>query len=355
MADGRAQRAAGEGADGGQSGATASLSRLVRHPACRAVGLVVGVGLLAALVAALVRGHRQLPPEALRISGWVVAAAVALCWGGNAACALQWRVLMRALGADLTRGEALRIHWLVQLWKYIPGKIMLLVGKAYLCVRQGISAQRAALGVAYEQVFILASAAFVVLFCGVAASRELLRDHVALILACAVAGVACLHPRVMRFVLAIVSRIVRAEGQLRELSYGESLALIGRYAVYWVFQGAAVYVLAWALADLPLMRLPYCIGMTTLATVLGFLAVVIPAGLGVRDGIITAMLSLYMPAPLAIAASLAYRVVVTVAELLGVATALLLSRRRRPVAAAPSLSPCPRVTPGESDQQGNAT
>lgn len=299
----------------------------------RFAGLLVGVALLAALASVLASRWGQLPPRALQLSPLTVGATVLLLVGVNVLFSLQWRALMRALGVRLSRLEAIRIHFMAQLGKYVPGKVFLLVSKIYLCTRQAVVIEKAALGVAYEQALILTSAALVVLLSAALSGMPALQPYKAVALLAGCCGLACLHPRVVRVLLRLLAGRLPARLTLREPSGRSTVLLLCRYGASWVANGLVFFVLARALHDLPLSYLADCVGIVTLSILAGLVAFLTPAGLGVRDGAISVLLSAYVPLPVAVAISLAHRAAWTGAELLGVVIALTLGPRCRMLAA----------------------
>jgi hypothetical protein len=79
------------------------------------------------------------------------------------------------------------------------------------------------------------------------------------------------------------------------------------------------------------------VGLSFLASfVVSMLAFVFPSGLGVREGAFALALSRYLPGGVAIAASTGIRLVLTAAELLFVAVAVLADRRAQARAVARS-------------------
>ena len=75
---------------------------------------------------------------------------------------------------------------------------------------------------------------------------------------------------------------------------------------------------------MPLSLLPVLAGIVNVSATVGFLVLIAPSGLGVREGVLAFLLSLYLPAPVAVTISLASRVWLTLAELMGLGFSLLL-------------------------------
>ncbi|MFD0473205.1 lysylphosphatidylglycerol synthase domain-containing protein [Nonomuraea thailandensis] len=114
----------------------------------------------------------------------------------------------------------------------------------------------------------------------------------------------------------------------------------------WVVTGLHLWPLAIAMGAPASRSLLLCVGAFTLATSVGIAAVFIPDGIGVREAVLTAALSVVLPTPAAAVVALASRLVSTVSEVLLGAAALAIAeylvRRGR---ADPQEAPLPAVSP----------
>jgi uncharacterized membrane protein YbhN (UPF0104 family) len=142
-------------------------------------------------------------------------------------------------------------------------------------------------------------------------------------------AVACLHPRIVKFLLNLVLRLIRQE----PLDETISLHGMGR-ALAWTFFGWGCYgVHAWLLVTqfahgsaAHIVALAF--GAYALAWSVGFLIIFFPGGIGPREAALIAVLSPVMPAASALVVALASRVVMTIGDLVWAAAALAIGRRR---------------------------
>jgi uncharacterized membrane protein YbhN (UPF0104 family) len=102
------------------------------------------------------------------------------------------------------------------------------------------------------------------------------------------------------------------------------VALLPGYVAVWLIYGGSVYLLTASVYPVSLDALPTLTGMYALAWVLGFLSFITPSGLGVREGILSYMLSFVVPVPVAMLLALLLRVWMTAGELLSTAGAVWL-------------------------------
>ena len=289
-----------------------------------AVGLVVAVALLAGLAWILCTRWSELQAESFRPSWWLVASSVVALLGYNIVFAAQWRALMDAVGVRLSTAEAVGIHLLSQAAKYVPGKVVLLVGKVFLCVRQGADLQLATVGVVWAQAIVVVAGAAVVICASLLSTMPAIREHRRLLLVVCAVGVVCLHPAVIRFVVRTGSRLLPGRTRSVTMSSWVVLGLLCRFALTWVLYGLILYWLAWGSHGVPLQHLSDCVGIMTFASVVGFLAFFVPAGLGVREATLSLLLLAYVPESVAVGIALAHRVLATAADFVGALLSLAL-------------------------------
>jgi len=100
------------------------------------------------------------------------------------------------------------------------------------------------------------------------------------------------HPRIMvRFVNWILRKF-RYDEVHTAISYPKSLLFAVGYMLPYILSGVSEFALVRAFHGIPNIYLVDMVGITTVSTSLGFVALFAPGGLGVRDGLLTAGLRL---------------------------------------------------------------
>jgi uncharacterized membrane protein YbhN (UPF0104 family) len=97
--------------------------------------------------------------------------------------------------------------------------------------------------------------------------------------------------------------------------------------LYWVVTGLAFAALVHSLHPLAAADVPLAVAAYAGAYAIGFLALITPAGLGVREGVLTVALAQIMPVGAALAVALLSRLWMMLVELLGAGVAHQLDRR----------------------------
>jgi hypothetical protein len=274
--------------------------------------------------------------------GWIVAA------GGFYLLALLppalfWYQCLWAMGQHPHFFEAIRAYYIGHLGKYVPGKAMVVVIRAGL-----IGGRRVDVGVAAASVFLETLTWFAVgsfLAAGYLVATASRTDTVfwaalALMIATGLPTLPAVFPR-----LARLAGVGRADPEIVEklhrLRFGTIFLGWFLMTVGWILMGMAYWATLRALgfSEVALVpAMPRFTAAVALATAAGFIAVVVPAGVGVREAALVKIIIPYLrgvtrqPELVAWAAALLLRLVSVVSEL-GISSILYaagMSRRKAP-------------------------
>ena len=244
---------------------------------------------------------------------------------------LCWHLLMRWLGADMPVRRSAWVFVASSLGRYIPGKIWYVGGRVLLARQAGASTAAATAGVALELWFQIVTG----LLLGLAFLPALVPSPAAWA-GPAVAGlgvvVAAMAPAWFSRI-ALVKRL-RLPGRLRRwvdgmapICWQRGLAVMGLYVVSFVALGCGLFLLARAMAPVQVQELPRVVGGFPLAWVGGLVVAVVPAGIGVREAILTQVAGGLAPGFPANTFALLARLSTTVAEITWVVCVALLFAR----------------------------
>lgn len=262
--------------------------------------------------------------------GWLAAAlavAVAdLFWMGAV-----WVHLYRSGGGRMGWGEGVRVWLATNLGRYIPGKVWQLSG---LAVHLRESGESGSLGLASALAFQV-----VVLVTGIAVAAGVLGADLALVPggspAVAAAAVllllGLLHPRVVRGGMRLAARVLDRE-EAPDAAPPTGPALLrsaGGMVAAWGLYGVGLWCLVRGLSASVEAGPVLLTGVFAAAYVAGYLVLVAPGGLLVREGAMTGLLAALTPMGAAVAGAVAVaaRIWVTVAEIAAAAFSLALPGR----------------------------
>lgn len=273
-------------------------------------------------------------------AGWrtprapIVGATAALIGSYLLLMYLSQRVL-RGLGWVLSLRSLLRPFFYTLLGRYIPGRFAVVVGKIYLYEKRGVPRLESVLAPAYENVLaagggIAASLAAIITIFGSTFSFWQIA------LACgALGGVAVVaHPAVTRRALSfLLRRFDRNPAVPRVIATRTAWKVSGGYVLYCLLTGAFFALLAASFYDLPWVNAAKAGAAYVAASVLGYVVVLAPSGLGVRESLLILLLKPYIAPGEAAFLAVAARMVTVVAEL-GLAGGAWLGGNDRPARAA---------------------
>lgn len=286
---------------------------------------MLALGIIGGLAWVVVRQWRRLPPGALVPNWWLVAASFVAFRVAGIVVSLRWRAVLRALGGRLSAWQAYRIMAYAALGLYVPGKVVMVAARSYLSARQGVPLRVATLSVLYDIALNLISAALIVPVWLAVSGSGVPEQYRWASAGAAALGLCLLHPALVSRVVRLGGRLLRRPVEVAGLSYPTLLRLIAGYLSVWAMHGAAFWLFVRAFHQAPLLYVADCAGMMALSLCIGLLVVLAPAGLGVREGVLTGILSLSMPLALAATIALALRVFLTLGELCNIGAVFLLS------------------------------
>ena len=241
-----------------------------------------------------------------------IAEIVALGVAYQACLVVGWRLALAATGAEISWIGAAQSQIIGALARYVPGKVLTIVGKGYLASRAGIPVSRATLAMFIEAAAMTTTSLAV----GSAYIVVVVPDQQHLLPLAGIAILGCLivmHPRVLPWILnAIFVRIGREPVELR-YRLPAIAKLVGCYLVLWCVTGLALHVMGRGLG-VSLSWVALAAGFA-LSWAIAFLSFIFPAGIGLREVVLAKLLGPAADAGVAMGIALASRAWILAAEL----------------------------------------
>ena len=224
---------------------------------------------------------KKVQPGYLLISGIFTAL-------GTFIIALCWQSLLQLLGAPICLRGALKSYYFSILYKYIPGKVWAATFRILVAKNEGVPEGTGALGVVLESLLLIVSAGAVG---GIAitqwhGSMPVWMRYLPLLM---VFLILVLHPKILSRVIPFLARKFPSRIAVPDFvpTFPDILRLAWVYCGVWVCWGSGVYFLIKGFAPVGLEDYVPIVGGNTLAWLAGFVAVFSPAGMGVRELILT--------------------------------------------------------------------
>ncbi|WP_043496710.1 lysylphosphatidylglycerol synthase domain-containing protein [Georgenia sp. SUBG003] len=261
------------------------------------------------------------------IPGGVVVGALALSVAYVVLTMAAWRVLLMDLGSPLRVGAASRVFFVSQVGKYIPGGVWNVLAAAEMGAdhaiprRRSISVMVVSILVSILTGLALAVLAIVLAPAGVAADFGWVGWFLPVLLL-------VLAPPVLNRLLGLALRLARRPPLERPLTLGGVVRASLWSTAAWIVAGVQVWLLSAALGlELTVATLALAVGGYALAWTVGFLVVVVPAGVGVREAVLAAVLATHLEPGAVVVVVLLSRVLLTVADVVLGLAGLAVGRR----------------------------
>jgi hypothetical protein len=236
-------------------------------------------------------------------------------------------MILAGLGGPLRYRRAAPVWFLSNIVRYIPGNIWQFLGMAELAHAEGVPRLVTLTSTVLHQV--ISTAAGIVLaacYFAVFEQGEWLRALRPLLLL-APFGLLLLQPRLLAVVLNWLLRKAGRPPIVVSLTWRQIWILIARYFVVWIAMGLSFAVLARAVTPLGWCEAFYLTASWAAAYVIGYLTLLTPAGLGVREGVLAILLFAVMPQPVAAVVAIMARLWMVLGEVLGAGAALIVRGR----------------------------
>ncbi|MEV4287023.1 lysylphosphatidylglycerol synthase domain-containing protein [Nonomuraea bangladeshensis] len=255
----------------------------------------------------VVAGFARLSAPAL--AGSLVAVVAALL-----GAMLTWRTLLADLGSPLPLRPAAKVFFVGQLGKYIPGALWPVLAQMEMGRDLGVPRARSAAAFFLMMPIQLATGLLVTL-------GTLGWDRYGWLLLALPALLVLLEPKVINAVIAFGLRKLKREPLERPLTRRGMLAALGWALAGWIAYGVHLYFVV------PQGGLVFAVGAFALSWCLGILTFVVPAGAGVREVAMVAVLAPHVSGGAAIAVALSSRIVIILGDLICAGLAGITARR----------------------------
>ena len=215
---------------------------------------------------------------------------------------LGWSVISRKLGSEVPPRRLVSVWFVSQLGRYIPGKVWLFAGRAGFLRASGMKLGRAAFSTGLELLLTVASVGLMSLVFVWTVDPTGLWAAVRIPIAVSAAAILMLPALgpVQRLLARRGDRMGRCGENPQQSPEGRNDVpvipsswagmIVLLYGVLWTLRGFSLFLWlsAFGLQGIPLQLLMLAVPLAWLA---GYVAFIIPGGIGVREGILVSILS----------------------------------------------------------------
>ncbi len=227
-----------------------------------------------------------------------------------------WKKILSFFHNSLPLDQSFKIMSVSGMGKYIPGKVWQYLGQIYLGQKVGLPKgvtffSMILLFIAYNLVGILLF--LFSLFFWQRFSPPLIS---ALLAVFVLIFLVTLYPPILNKVLKIVFRLFKKEALTIKAGFDQIVKILLILIVDWGIFGIGVYFLVNSFYSIDFNQTVILCGIFAISVTSGILSFFVPAGLGVREGVQSYLLSFFLPVSMAILISLVMRVWIVLGELI---------------------------------------
>jgi len=215
---------------------------------------------------------------------WLVNAAIAVVVA-NLMLPLGWRSLISSFGKTVAAGRAVRLWCLAQTARYLPTGLVAVVSRVHLAQKEGLSRSLTIASVAIETAALLC---WSIVFCAIFVPSTTFPDAMRWVAGTASAAALLAAPWLLSQGSNQLSRLVKLD--IASPNPNQLLKALTVLGTSVAVRGAGTVCLAAGFLRIDSSDVPLLIGATYASVVAGMVGIT-PAGLGVREGVMTAILA----------------------------------------------------------------
>lgn len=241
---------------------------------------------------------------------------------------IGWQRLLKMARTPVSN-KAAGCAWLIpNIGKYVPGKVFMVAGRVALLTTFGVRAATAASLIIWEHVILILAAMPFSLFILLNYSEYYpLKIIVAVISVLFLLLLISLNSEIIQSIINSLLKVFKKPPLELVLQRKTVMSLFFFYLFIWIIYGFSGVILAYALGfgdKIPLLLL---FNVFIFSWLIGFISMITPGGIGVREGILILMIKPYVAMPEVIVFALLARMTWIITELVGVIAGLILGNK----------------------------
>ncbi len=237
-----------------------------------------------------------------------------------------WQTILKLLGENLDYTRCFRVWAYSQLGRYVPGKVWMIFGRIYLSEKEGLGRKNVFISIYLELLTSFIAAFLLSLFIirKFYFTQNINSLYMALIIIAVLIFLTNLK-LIQNIINYALTRLKRTNIQL-SISYKATLGLICLYTVSWLLSGIGLYLQINSISQVTFNNILIYSGIITAAWIIGLLSIFAPSGIGVREGVLTFLLSFLLPVHVAAIIAVISRLLYTITEMIFALIARLMPR-----------------------------
>lgn len=233
---------------------------------------------------------------------------------------LIWQYITIKNGCSIELRKAIAIRVYSEFGKYIPGRALGLAMALFFYDREKKSKKVVGYCLFLEYLATLLGAIFVFLCSVFFVDIDAFERYKSVTVVLMGVFFVMIHPKILERCVNTVLKRTEYDAVVFDIAYVQVLIITLLNVINWVLLGIAFFLFINSVYSIPTGHFMYIMGLLTLASFSGLIAIFTPAGLGVREGIMIFLLAAIIPKTVAGVISIGSRLLIVAAEaiLLGV-------------------------------------
>jgi len=199
--------------------------------------------------------------------------------------------------------------------KYVPGKVFGYAMLMYSYVKANQSKILVSFSIFLELLASVLASALIFLISLFFIDKPDLQKYRIITLVILLVFSIMIHPKIFNYFSGWLLKIAKQEPVKWAMSYSQLIKLISLYVINFLLFGVAFILFIKSIYNISFYNFLFITGTTAAAGLIGLFAVFVPAGLGVREGVLVFTLSYVMPPAFAGIIALTSRLWITFAEI----------------------------------------
>lgn len=230
--------------------------------------------------------------------------------------AFVWKYILKQMGEGISLIDSMRLIGLSNFGKYIPGKVWFTVGRTVLAERLGISKRKSFTSIIIDTYFLVLTSAIFLLVLIFKINMQGY-NYIPYAVGFIIIMIPFIIPSVTKRIMNLIFRMMKKDSIDYNISILSVMTIICADIIIWSMQGLQFYFLIRSITDFHFS--PFISFMIyPAAWSMGFIVLFMPAGLGIREGLITyALIQIFPPEMkgMAVIAAVVSRIQFTISEL----------------------------------------
>jgi len=229
-----------------------------------------------------------------------------------------WKFLIFSLGEKINTLSALRVWFISNLGRYVPGKILQFAGLVFFAGREGVNKSKAFQSVLYSQITANGLGIFMgltLLTLKSGSNRFPNEFHLSLIIAAVFIIVLWFPSLFLRSSNYFLEKMKKQKFE-QTLTRKNYLVYILLQLINWFVMSFSFILLINSYTTLSVTKHPEVLFILPISWTLGLIAIFAPGGLGVREGSMSYWLSHFIPIEFALIIPWIYRILITLSEII---------------------------------------